>query len=110
MNARTEFQVILDAAGQPAFVVVPYAQFRRMQAGKVQGTVPHEVVELAFERGISPMAAWREHLGLTQAAMASRVGITQAAYAQMERAKRPRTATLEKVAAALGLQAEQLRW
>lgn len=56
------------------------------------------------------VADGREHLGLTQAAMASRVGITQAAYAQMERAKRPRTVTLEKVAAALGLQAEQLRW
>jgi hypothetical protein len=28
----------------------------------------------------------------------------------MERVKQPRKATLEKVAAALGLEAEQLRW
>jgi 2-(1,2-epoxy-1,2-dihydrophenyl)acetyl-CoA isomerase len=32
------------------------------------------------------------------------------AYAQMKRVKRPRRATLEKVALALGLEAEQLRW
>jgi transcriptional regulator with XRE-family HTH domain len=56
------------------------------------------------------MAAWREHFGLTQSEVASRIGITQAAYAQMERVKQPRKATLEKVAAALGLEAEQLRW
>jgi transcriptional regulator with XRE-family HTH domain len=56
------------------------------------------------------MAAWREHFGLTQAELAGRIGITQAAYAQMERVKQPRKATLEKVAMALGLEAEQLRW
>jgi transcriptional regulator with XRE-family HTH domain len=56
------------------------------------------------------MAAWREHFGLTQAEVASRIGITQAAYAQMERVKQPRKATLEKVASALGLEVEQLRW
>jgi transcriptional regulator with XRE-family HTH domain len=56
------------------------------------------------------MAAWREHFGLTQSEVASRIGITQAAYAQMERVKNPRKATLEKVAEALGLEAEQLRW
>ena len=42
--------------------------------------------------------------------VAGRIGITQAAYAQMERVKQPRKATLEKVAAALGLEVEQLRW
>jgi DNA-binding XRE family transcriptional regulator len=110
MNARTEFQVIVDRDGKPAFVVVPYDQFRRMQGGFTPGTVPNEVVNLSFERSVSPMAAWREHLGLTQAEVASRIGITQAAYAQMERVKQPRKVTLEKVAAALGLEVEQLRW
>ena len=42
--------------------------------------------------------------------VAVRVGITQAAYAQMERVKQPRKATLEKVAAAMGLDVDQLRW
>lgn len=110
MNARTEFQVIVGADGRPAFVVVPYEQFRRMRSGFTKGTVPNEVVTLAYERGISPMCAWREHFDLTQAEVAARIGITQAAYAQMERVKQPRKATLEKVAAALGLEAEQLRW
>ncbi|MGY8903269.1 MAG: helix-turn-helix domain-containing protein [Burkholderiales bacterium] len=68
------------------------------------------VHNLSFERGVSAMAAWREHLALTQAEVASRIGITQAAYAQMERVKQPRKATLGKVASALGLEVEQLRW
>jgi DNA-binding XRE family transcriptional regulator len=110
MNARTEFQIIVGKDGKPAFVVVPYDQFRRMKGGFTHGTVPNEIVNVAFERGVSPMAAWREHLSLTQAEVAGRVGITQAAYAQMERVKQPRKATLEKVAAALGLEVEQLRW
>lgn len=110
MNARTEFQVLLGQDGRPAFVVVPYDQFRRMRGGFTPGTVPNEVVTAAFDRGLSPMAAWREHLGLTQAEVAGRIGVSQAAYAQMEQVKRPRKATLEKVSAALGLEAEQLRW
>ncbi len=67
-------------------------------------------MNLSFERGVSAMAAWREHFGLTQNDVAVRIGITQAAYAQMERVKQPRKATFEKVAAALGLEVEQLRW
>jgi hypothetical protein len=110
MNARTEFQVIVGADGKPAFVVVPYEQFRRMRGGLTRGAVPNEVVNLAFDRGISPMAAWREHFGLTQAEIAARIGITQAAYAQIERAKQPRKATRDKVAEAMGLEEELLRW
>ena len=110
MNARTEFQIIVGADGKPAFVVVPYDQFRRMKGGFTHGTVPDEVVNLAYERGVSPLAAWREYFGITQAEVAARIGITQAAYAQMERVKQPRKATLEKVAQALGLEVEQLRW
>ena len=72
--------------------------------------MPNDVVNLSFERGVSPMAAWREHFSLTQAEVAARIGITQAAYAQMERVKQPRKATLAKVADAMGLQTEQLRW
>lgn len=110
MNERTEFQIIVGQDGKPAFVVVPYDQFRRIQGGFTHGTVPNKVVNLSFERGVSAMAAWREHFGLTKAKVADRIGITQAAYAQMERVKQLRKATIEKVAAALGLAAEQLRW
>ncbi len=110
MNARTEFQIIVGADGKPAFVVVPYEQFRRMRGGFSQGTVPNEVVNLSYERGMSPMAAWRENFRLTQAEVSARMGVTQAAYAQMERVKHPRKATLQKVADALGIEVEQLRW
>ncbi len=110
MNARTEYQVIKGADGKPAFIVVPYEQFRRMKGGFTYGTVPNEVVNLSFERGLTPMAAWREHFGLTQAEVASRIGISQGAYAQMERVKRPRKETLKKVASAMDLDVEQLRW
>lgn len=110
MNARTEFQLIVGTDGEPAFVVIPYAQFRKLQSGLARGAVPNEIVDVVYERGVSPMAAWREHLGLTQAEVASRIGIAQAAYAQMERVKQPRKATLEKVATAMGLEAAQLRW
>ena len=47
MNARTEFQIIVGADGKPAFVVVPYDQFRRMKGGFTRGTVPNEVVKLS---------------------------------------------------------------
>ncbi len=78
--------------------------------GFAKGTVPNKVVNLAYERDMSAMAVWREHLALTQAEVAARIGITQAAYAQMERVKQPRKATLEKVGEAMGLEVEQLRW
>ena len=110
MNARTEFQIIVGADGRPAFVVVPYDEFRRMRGGFTKGTVPDEVVNLSYERGVSPMAAWREHFSLTQAEVAARIGVAQAAYAQMERAKQPRKSTLEKVAAAMGIEVAQLQW
>ena len=48
--------------------------------------------------------------GLTQAEVAERTGIAQAADAQREPVKRLRNATLEKVAAALGIASDQLRW
>jgi predicted transcriptional regulator len=110
MNARTEFQIILGKDGRPAFVIVPFEEFEKMKSVQNASTVPNNVVNLSFDKNLTPMAAWREHLGLTQVQVASRMNITQAAYAQMERVKKPRKATLQKVADALGLTVEQLRW
>jgi DNA-binding XRE family transcriptional regulator len=109
MNAPTEFQTIFNTDGTPAFVVVPYPEFRRMTGGST-GTIPNEVVNATFDKDISPVRAWREHLMLTQDVVAERMGITQGAFAQMEAAKRPRKATLEKIARAMGLSLEQLAW
>lgn len=60
--------------------------------------------------GLTMLAAWREYLMLTQEEMAQRMGITQAGHAQIEAAKRPRKATLEKAAAAMGVTLEQLAY
>jgi DNA-binding XRE family transcriptional regulator len=110
MNAHTEFQVIVGNDGRPAFVVIPYSRFRELQGRLVRGTVPNEVVNLAFDRDITPLAAWREHLGLTTAEIANRIGITEDAYSALEQERQPRKTKLVSAAEALGLDVDQLRW
>jgi len=108
MNAPIDFQTILGEDGKPAFVVVPYTQFRRMSGGFTPGTVPNAVVNAVFDGSVSASKAWREYLRLTQAEVAAKMGVSQAAFAQIEAAKRPRKATLANIAAALGLEVGQL--
>ena len=101
-------QIIHDAKGEPAFAVIPYAESLALSEQK-KSTVPHAVVNLVFDNGWSPVRAWREYLGLTQAAVAERLGISQAAFAQQEApGKRLRKTTLAKLARAMGLGLEQL--
>lgn len=71
-------------------------------------TVPHKVVSAVVE-GAMPARAWREHLELSQRAVAERMGISQPAYAQMESsAAKLRKNTRERIAMALGILPEQL--
>ena len=110
MNARIDFQTIMGPNGKPAFVVLPYAQFVKTYQ-QANALVPNEVVNLAFDNGWSPARAWREHLNLTQAAVAKRMSVTQAAVAQFEAADaKLRKVSRDKLAAALGLTGEQLAW
>ena len=106
MSTLTDIQTIKGPDGEPAYVVVPYAEFMRRFA-HAQSLIPHEVVSATVD-GASPMRAWREYLGLTQADVAARLEVSQAAYAQTENAARPRKATIARVAAAMRLSAEQL--
>lgn len=106
MNARAEIQTIKDADGKPAFVVMPYDVYVRRFAGE-ESLVPHEVVSATVD-GVTPMRAWRQHLRMTQSQVAKRLRITQAAYAQMEAAAHPRKTTLDRVARAMRISAEQL--
>ncbi|MFM0355485.1 helix-turn-helix transcriptional regulator [Paraburkholderia nemoris] len=69
--------------------------------------IPHEVVS-ATVGGATPSRAWREHLGLKQAEVAARIGISQPAYSQQEAKERLRESSREKIAAALGITADQL--
>jgi len=110
MSALIKYQTILDSNGKPAFVVVPYAEFVKLPGVVRPGMIPNEVVGKRIMNEVSMLAAWREYLMLTQEEMAKRMGITQAGYAQIEAAKRPRKATLEKAAAAMGITLDQLAY
>ncbi len=71
-------------------------------------SAPHEVMRYVLRENFSLPRSWREYLGLTQDELAVRMQITQPALAQMESATRPRRATLEKLALALGVRVSQL--
>ena len=104
------YQTIRDASGAIQYVVVPYADFLRLES-KQSALVPNEVVERVIMGKLTPIRAWREQLGLTQAEVAGRMAISQAAFAQLEAPEaRPRKSTLRRVAQALGLQLEQLEF
>lgn len=105
MKLPTDIQIINDAEGNPAFVVIPYAQY---VAQKMQpDLIPHEVVSRMVDRA-TPVRAWREYLNLTQEEVAKRMGISQPAFAQQEAVAKPRKTTREKIAAAFGISSEQL--
>lgn len=102
------YQTIKDATGAIQYVVVPYEDFLRLESQQ-QDWVPNEVVERVIMGKLTPIRAWREQLGLTEAEVAARLEISQAAFAQIEApGAKPRKSTLHRVAQALGIQLEQL--
>lgn len=109
MKAHTNIQIIKQN-GVPAFVVVPYQDYLKWFPDGNDDTVPHEVAGLIIKKGYNLVKAWRIHLGLSQKEVALKADITQAALSQMENSDNElRTATLEKLAHAMGLSVEQLR-
>lgn len=108
MTVHTDsVQILNDAKGQPAFAVIPIADYQALVRGKEPG-IPADVAELAIENDISAARAWREYLGLTQAEVASRIKITQGAYAQLESKKKISKKSRIKIAAALDINESQL--
>jgi DNA-binding transcriptional regulator YiaG len=107
MNAPTNIQILKDAKGKPAFVVIPYPEYMSLTKQNA-ATIPNAVVNKVINKDMTPIRAWREHLGLTQTEVARRLGITQSAYAQQEAKEPVRKATREKIAQALGIAPEQL--
>lgn len=75
---------------------------------QIAPTIPNAVVNKVINQDMTPIRAWREHLGLDQTEVARRLGISQSAYAQQEAKEPVRKATLEKIAQALCIAAEQL--
>jgi DNA-binding XRE family transcriptional regulator len=108
MNAPTNIQIINGPDGKPAFVVIPYADYVKSEKEGGEAYVPHEVVSLMVEKDWTITRAWREHLGVTQEELAKRLEISQSAYAQQEASENLRQATREKIAAALGIDADLL--
>jgi len=110
MNARINFQTIMED-GKPAYVVIKYQEFMRAFRQKdFLGGIPHEVVQAHLLEGKSLLRAWREYLKLSQKEVAEAAGITQPALAQMEKPKaRLRKDTLKKLAKAMNLSLDQLR-
>jgi predicted transcriptional regulator len=106
MNAPTNIQIIKDPGGQPAFVVIPYADYVAARNAE-KHLIPHDVISRSVD-GATPVRAWREHLNLTQAEVAGRLGISQSAFAQQENSTSLRKVTREKIAAALGIDPAQL--
>ena len=110
MNVHTNNVQILKKNGIPAFAVIPYEDYLKFLPKKKEDTVPREVAEKAILNEMPLIKAWRLHLKLTQKEVAEKAGITQAALSQMERAENTnRTATLEKLATAMGLNVEQVK-
>lgn len=109
MKEHIKHQVILKD-GVPIFVLVPYNEYLEFQKPQPKVYFPHDVVEKSVVEGKGLVRAWREHKGISQEEMADRMGITQAAYSQMEKPKaRLRKTTLERIAAALDVDIEQLK-
>lgn len=113
INKPVKHQIIREG-GKPLFVLVPYdiyvKNMSRLEADSDdETTIPHEVVKLSVIDGKSPVRAWREFKKLSQKEIARRLGVSQSAYSQMEKPDaKPRDATLEKIADALGIDPRQL--
>ena len=107
MNVPINVQILKDAEGKPAFAVIPYSDYLRLPQRR-EPTIPNDVVGKVVNEEMTPVRAWREHLGLTQADVAQRLGISQSAYAQQEAKESVRKSTREKIARALGIEPEQL--
>lgn len=93
--------------GKPAFVVIPCREYLGLSKRRVP-TVPNAVVGKVINQNMTPIRAWREHLGLLQAIVAQRLGISQSAYAQQEAKDTARKSTREKIARAFQIDPEQL--
>lgn len=109
MNEPTNVQII-EQNGKPVFAVIPYDDYLNLVSDPAEITIPHNVVSLVIDNDWNLAKAWRKHLKLTQKEVAAKAGITQAALSQMERAEtNNHTATIGKLALAMGISVDQLK-
>jgi DNA-binding XRE family transcriptional regulator len=104
---RSDYEALLSAA-QDAADAETVREFRRKLAAGEEELLPSEFVDRILA-GESPIRVWREHRGLTSAALASKAGIGQGFLSQIETGKREGTIeTLKKIAEALNVTLDDL--
>lgn len=111
MIIHTEPQIIMSD-GKPAFAVIPWEEYQELTSqyhAAEDVWIPHEVVKATLLPDVSLIRAWREYFGLTQQALAQQAGMSQPTLARLEKpTTKPRTATLQKLAKAMGITVAQL--
>ena len=98
----------LREAAEMAQDVLAYDEAKRRLAAGEDEFVPSEMVDRILA-GENLVRVWREHRGLTVAALAEKAGITQPYLSQIETGKREGTLqTMKKIAEALKLGLDDL--
>lgn len=118
---------IIEREGRPEYAVIPYEEYqdllrkaeelddvttfdratRELAEGRDE-TVPGDVVDRLLA-GENPVKVWREHRGLTQAALAGQAEVSQSYVAMIERGDRTgRIDALQKIARVLGVDLDDL--
>ena len=119
-------QVIVDAAGRPAFAVIPWQDYQRLTSGHVpdddlsdealfdravaenEESYPISVVD-RIVAGESPIRVFRKHRRMTQKELAEGAGISTLYLSQIERKTRTGSvATLAAIAKALRVDLDDL--
>lgn len=104
---RQAYEKLVEAAEDAADLAAVEKFKRRLAAGEEE-FVPSTVVDRILS-GESAVRVWREHRGMTVAALAEQAGITQPYLSQIETGKREGTLrTMKKIAEALKLGLDDL--
>jgi len=77
-----DYERLVDLADEGEDVVEALKIRARIEAG--EETVPGEVVHFMIVDGLSALAAWRKHRGLSQAALAKKAGLSQVWVGRIE--------------------------
>jgi DNA-binding XRE family transcriptional regulator len=117
---------IIEHDGRPEYVVIPFAEWKTVadrleelediiEAKSISSaiaageeTFPHDFSK-RLTSGESPLKVWREHRGITLAALAERCGVSASALSQIEHGKRsPSVDLLGKLSQALNCDMDDL--
>lgn len=79
----SEYARLKALAGDAEEVADAERILTRIEAG--EGTMPGEVLDLILDEDLHPVAAWRRHRGLSQAALARKARLSQVWISRIER-------------------------